>query len=92
MGAPDDPQDRCAAAHHPYVLYYDLVVERLTSLVGLCYAVSLIDRTNISAARVAGMQVSLQLQVGDRYSIISLLFFVPYIIFVSLRRRSLGRC
>ena len=27
------------------------------------------------------MQVSLQLGVGERYSIISLLFFVPYIIF-----------
>jgi hypothetical protein len=32
------------------------------------------------------MQVSLQLQIGDRYSIISLLFFVPYIIFVSTSR------
>lgn len=27
------------------------------------------------------MQVSLQLGVGERYSIISLLFFIPYIIF-----------
>lgn len=75
--------------------------------VGLCYAISLIDRTNISVcpclemrqslsderwtvyadiaqvARVAGMERSLRLDIGDRYSIISLLFFVPYIIFVS---------
>jgi hypothetical protein len=52
--------------------------------VGLCYAISLIDRTNISVARVAGMQQSLRLDIGERYSIISLLFFVPYIIFVRL--------
>jgi len=54
---------------------------RLLIILGLCYAVSLIDRTNISVARVAGMQVSLRLDIGERYSIISLLFFVPYIIF-----------
>lgn len=44
-------------------------------------AIQCSDRSNISVARVAGMQVSLQLGVGERYSIISLLFFVPYIIF-----------
>ncbi|KAK9900127.1 MFS general substrate transporter [Cystobasidium minutum MCA 4210] len=54
---------------------------RLLIILGLCYAVSLIDRTNISVARVAGMQRSLRLDIGERYSIISLLFFVPYIIF-----------
>jgi MFS family permease len=30
------------------------------------------------------MLQALQLQVGERYSIMSLMFFVPYIIFVSL--------
>lgn len=35
----------------------------------------------IRCTKQAGMQVSLQLGVGERYSIISLLFFVPYIIF-----------
>jgi len=54
---------------------------RLVPILSACYAVSLIDRTNISVARVAGMQRDLQLSVGERYSIISLLFFVPYIIF-----------
>ena len=37
----------------------------------------------VQVARVAGMERSLRLDIGDRYSIISLLFFVPYIIFVS---------
>ncbi|KAJ7114562.1 major facilitator superfamily transporter [Mycena crocata] len=54
---------------------------RLLVILGACYAVSLIDRTNISVARVAGMAVELHLTVGERYSIISLLFFVPYVIF-----------
>lgn len=34
-----------------------------------------------SVARVAGMATDLQLLVGDRYSIITLVFFIPYIIF-----------
>ncbi|KAJ7174164.1 major facilitator superfamily domain-containing protein [Mycena crocata] len=54
---------------------------RLLVILGACYAVSLIDRTNISVARVAGMATELQLTVGERYSIISLLFFIPYVIF-----------
>lgn len=58
---------------------------------GLCYAISLIDRTNISVARVAGMQQSLRLDIGERYSIISLLFFVPYIIFVRISFHSDSR-
>jgi len=54
---------------------------RLVIILSACYAVSLIDRTNISVARVAGMQRDLRLDIGERYSIISLIFFVPYIIF-----------
>ncbi|KAF9005279.1 MFS general substrate transporter [Hymenopellis radicata] len=54
---------------------------RLVIILSACYAVSLIDRTNISVARVAGMQRDLRLDIGERYSIISLLFFVPYIVF-----------
>ncbi|GAA5874493.1 hypothetical protein JCM1840_000795 [Sporobolomyces johnsonii] len=54
---------------------------RLLIILSAIYAISLIDRTNISVARVAGMAKDLQLTVGERYSIVSLLFFVPYIIF-----------
>ncbi|GAA5825360.1 hypothetical protein JCM11251_006950 [Rhodosporidiobolus azoricus] len=54
---------------------------RLLPILSAIYAISLIDRTNISVARVAGMGRDLDLLVGDRYSIITLLFFVPYIIF-----------
>ncbi|KAL8276094.1 hypothetical protein RQP46_011509 [Phenoliferia psychrophenolica] len=58
---------------------------RLIPILSILYSVSLIDRTNISVARLAGMAakepVGLNLVVGERYSIISLIFFVPYIIF-----------
>ncbi|KAJ7227937.1 major facilitator superfamily domain-containing protein [Mycena rebaudengoi] len=57
------------------------VDRRLLIILGAVYAISLIDRTNISVARVAGMAKELQLTVGERYSIIGLIFFIPYIIF-----------
>jgi hypothetical protein len=41
---------------------------------------SLVDRTNLGLAAVAGMNEDLEL-IGDRYTIIIMLFFVMYIIF-----------
>ncbi|GAA5999145.1 uncharacterized protein JCM10292_001622 [Rhodotorula paludigena] len=54
---------------------------RLIPILSAVYAISLIDRTNISIARTVGMGRDLALTVGERYSIITCLFFVPYIIF-----------
>merc|ERR1712169_143100 len=54
---------------------------RLIPMLSAVYAISLIDRTNISIARTVGMGRDLQLTVGERYSIITCIFFVPYIIF-----------
>ncbi|BGP56867.1 hypothetical protein JCM8202v2_004500 [Rhodotorula sphaerocarpa] len=54
---------------------------RLIPIIAALYCISLIDRTNISVARVAGMAKDLELTVGERYSIISCVFFVPYILF-----------
>ncbi|KAI5863291.1 major facilitator superfamily MFS-1 [Durotheca rogersii] len=53
---------------------------RLVTLVGVLYCVSLMDRTNLSTAAVAGMLDDLQL-VGTRYSVVTLVFFITYIIF-----------
>ncbi|KAI1767040.1 major facilitator superfamily MFS-1 [Hypoxylon sp. FL1150] len=53
---------------------------RLVVLVGVLYCISLMDRTNLSAAAVAGMDEELEL-TGDRYSVVTLLFFVTYMIF-----------
>jgi len=54
---------------------------RLLPILGALYSISLIDRTNISNARVAGMDKDLQLRVGNRYNITLLVFFIPYMIF-----------
>jgi len=57
-----------------------LVDWRMLPLLGMLYAVALIDRTNLGIARTAGMGQDLKLQIGNRYSIVSCLYFVPYII------------
>ncbi|KAL1899217.1 hypothetical protein Sste5346_003140 [Sporothrix stenoceras] len=56
------------------------VDRRLVVTIGFMYCVSLMDRTNLGAANIAGMEKDLGLTIGTRYSIITLLFFVPYIL------------
>ncbi|KAH9874110.1 hypothetical protein IAQ61_004738 [Plenodomus lingam] len=51
---------------------------RLIPTLGFMYCVSLMDRTNLGVAMVAGMGVDLKL-TGQRYSIIVLLFFITYV-------------
>ncbi|KAI0879175.1 major facilitator superfamily domain-containing protein [Hypoxylon argillaceum] len=53
---------------------------RLLVTIGFMYCVSLIDRTNVSAAAIAGLANDLVL-TGNRYSIVTLAFFPSYIIF-----------
>ncbi|GAW21720.1 hypothetical protein ANO14919_112440 [Xylariales sp. No.14919] len=53
---------------------------RLLVTIGFMYCVSLIDRTNISLAAIAGLTEDLAL-TGNRYSIVTLAFFPTYIIF-----------
>ena len=72
------------------------VDRRLVSLCGVMYCVSLMDRTNLSAAAIAGMLVELKL-IGNRYvrdlqdpsetsnllefqNIIVLIFFITYVL------------
>ncbi|KAL5361542.1 major facilitator superfamily domain-containing protein [Aspergillus floccosus] len=52
---------------------------RLLPILGVMYSISLIDRTNLGLALVAGMQEDLGLDVGARYTIIVMVFFVAYI-------------
>jgi MFS family permease len=54
---------------------------RLLPILGIMYSISLVDRTNLGLALVAGMQEQLGLAIGDRYTIIVMIFFVTYIIF-----------
>ncbi|KAL4940432.1 hypothetical protein BDV06DRAFT_230316 [Aspergillus oleicola] len=54
---------------------------RLLPILGVMYSISLIDRTNLGLAFVAGMEEDLGLDVGSRYTIIVMVFFVAYIVF-----------
>jgi len=51
---------------------------RLLPILGLLYAFSLMDRNNLGLARIVGAGEELKLNIGSRYSICSLIFFVPY--------------
>ncbi|KAI1421674.1 major facilitator superfamily domain-containing protein [Xylaria sp. FL1777] len=53
---------------------------RLLVTIGFMYCVSLIDRTNISLAAIAGLTKDLVL-TGNRYSVATLAFFPTYIVF-----------
>ncbi|KXH60980.1 hypothetical protein CSAL01_10198 [Colletotrichum salicis] len=54
---------------------------RLLPILGIMYSISLIDRTNLGLALVAGMQEDLGLAGGNRYTVIVMVFFVAYILF-----------
>ena len=57
------------------------VDRRLLPILGLLYSIALIDRTNISAARISGMEEDLGLDIGNRYTIALVVFFPPYALF-----------
>lgn len=65
------------------------VDRRLVLTLGFLYCVSLMDRTNLGIAVVAGMGVDLLL-VGSRYSIIVLVFFITYVILQVIVPNPLG--
>ena len=53
---------------------------RLVTTCGFMYCISLMDRTNLPFAAIAGMTKELELKIGFRYSTIALVFFVTYVI------------
>jgi hypothetical protein len=54
---------------------------RLLPILGLLYSIALIDRVNISAAFISGMEDDLRLDIGNRYTIALVVFFPPYFLF-----------
>ncbi|KAF8963681.1 major facilitator superfamily domain-containing protein [Flammula alnicola] len=54
---------------------------RILPLLGMLSALSLIDRSNLGLARTAGMDHDLRLHIGSRFSVVSCIYFVPYILF-----------
>ncbi|KAF2794304.1 phthalate transporter [Melanomma pulvis-pyrius CBS 109.77] len=57
---------------------------RVVSMLALLYIISLMDRMNLSMAAIAGLNKELKLQVGTRYSVTILVFFVAYTVFQPL--------
>ena len=53
---------------------------RLLPILAAMYSFCLIDRTNVANARVAGANEDLGLNIGSRYSIVTLVFFIPYVL------------
>ena len=51
---------------------------RVLPMIGIVYAVSVIDRNNIGAAKVLGLSEDLNLGTGPRYSLMLLMFFPSY--------------
>ncbi|EEP80396.1 conserved hypothetical protein [Uncinocarpus reesii 1704] len=56
---------------------------RLIPALGFMYGISLMDRKNVSNAAIAGMRKDLDLLQGYRYSLITLCFFITYVVFQS---------
>lgn len=54
---------------------------RLVPTLACLYALALVDRVNLPNARLAGMDQELGISIGNRYSILTMMFFVPYILF-----------
>ncbi|RDW87221.1 hypothetical protein BP5796_02915 [Coleophoma crateriformis] len=55
---------------------------RLVVTLGCMYCISLLDRTNLGAASVAGMQTELHMNAkNNAYTIVSVVFFLTYTIF-----------
>lgn len=65
------PEEQKKIIHH--------IDRRLVVTLGVLYCVSLMDRNNTGIAMIAGMGADLEL-VGSRYSLVILLFFIPYIL------------
>lgn len=54
---------------------------RLIPALGLMYGASLMDRSNLPNAAIAGLTKDLGLNVGYRYSLVTLTFFISYVLF-----------
>ncbi|CUS09223.1 unnamed protein product [Tuber aestivum] len=85
MGAVTSPQTSSVEEPGIDLVYEKKLVRRidihLIPILAALYSVSMIDRTNISNAVIAGMMSDLKLNVGDRFSIALLMFFIPYFLF-----------
>ena len=68
--APDEREDK---AVRRLIRKIDV---RLLPILAMIYSFALIDRVNLPNARIAGMDEDLGLSIGDRYSLVVMIFFV----------------
>ncbi|KAL7622399.1 hypothetical protein AAE478_007903 [Parahypoxylon ruwenzoriense] len=54
---------------------------RLIPILGALYTIAMVDRSNISVARISGLDEDVGLAVGDRASVALLVFFIGYMLF-----------
>lgn len=54
---------------------------RLIPILGALYSIAGLDRVNLSNARAAGMNTDLGFNIGERYTIALLVFFITYFLF-----------
>ena len=54
---------------------------RMIPILGLLYMWALIDRVNLPNIRIAGMDKELGTNVGNRYTLMTMVFFVTYVLF-----------
>ncbi|OAG43492.1 hypothetical protein AYO21_02429 [Fonsecaea monophora] len=88
---PDESPVHIDAAEEKKLLWK--IDRRLVTITGLGYCMCLMDRGNLSAASIAGMTTDLGLEGNNRYSIILLVFFIPYVLFqapMTLLTRKVG--
>ncbi|KAK2463121.1 hypothetical protein APHAL10511_004776 [Amanita phalloides] len=53
---------------------------RILPLLSMIYAFALIDRVNLGAANTAGMGKDLKLTIHSRYTIVTCVYFIPYVL------------
>lgn len=54
---------------------------RLLPILGALYTIAMVDRSNISVARISGLDEDVGLAVGNRASVALLVFFIGYMLF-----------
>ncbi|PFH52138.1 hypothetical protein AMATHDRAFT_79876 [Amanita thiersii Skay4041] len=62
-------------------MYFRRYVDwRVLPLLAMIYAFALIDRINLGAANIAGMGKDLNLNIKGRFSIVTCVYFIPYVL------------
>ncbi|KNG51885.1 phthalate transporter [Stemphylium lycopersici] len=84
-GSQDGSEYECEFSEREQKKIIHRIDRRLVVTVGVLYCISLMDRTNLSAASIAGMTEELRLDRLEgsisHYSIITIVFFASYIVF-----------